>query len=45
MSLAESLSLFCGMCLTSAIAAYHMYDEGNVISYSLVFVMRLTKLT
>ena len=45
MSLAERLSIFCGMCLTSAIPAYHMHDEGNVISYPLLFVMRLTKLT
>ena len=44
-SLAERLSIFCGMCLTSAIPAYHMHDEGNVISYPLLFVMRLTKLT
>ena len=29
-SLAERLSLFCGMCLTSAIPAYHMHDEGKL---------------
>ena len=29
-SLAERLSLFCRMCLTSAIPAYHMHDEGKL---------------